>query len=364
MVKVIINSNKKLCNRFQSLDLIRGVAAFAIAIFHSGLAKGFVSENAWVAVDLFFILSGFVLAYRYFNCERFDFHVFLSHRLARLYPLHFFTLLLLYIWYCFVGFPSMTDGTSIGLLQNLLLLQSVGFNQSGATWNMPSWSVSVEFWVNIFFVLFLIKQKTINQIILVWFGYMLILRHSGALGVSVDNYFGFLNDGLVRGMAGFLLGVVTFRLYKTIRAPGFLMASFYEVVICSLLFFYFWQLDKNKILYETFLFIPLFFLLILVFSFQRGLLSYLTILFRLDVLGIISYSIYLIHTPLLVIMGYMKVLNIYSFIAGLLISSVIAYRFIEKPTYAVLRDKLQYQNFNGSVIIFFILALVLVGFTF
>lgn len=68
-------------NRFGTLDMMRGLAAFAVVVYHIGNPNPF----GYVAVDLFFILSGFVLCHAYGG--RFSFGEFMRVRFIRLYPM-------------------------------------------------------------------------------------------------------------------------------------------------------------------------------------------------------------------------------------------------------------------------------------
>ena len=75
-------------SHFEVLDGLRGVAAIAVMLFHSYHAEG-LFHNAWSAVDLFFLLSGFVIAYS--SDEHLQHGMpatqFLLRRLIRLYPM-------------------------------------------------------------------------------------------------------------------------------------------------------------------------------------------------------------------------------------------------------------------------------------
>lgn len=51
--------------RFYALDGLRGVAAFIVVLFHAWPFFGRIAPGGYLAVDVFFALSGFVLAHRY-----------------------------------------------------------------------------------------------------------------------------------------------------------------------------------------------------------------------------------------------------------------------------------------------------------
>ena len=77
--------------RFAALDLLRGVAAFSVLLWHAPTVDGRpVLGRAYLAVDLFFVLSGFVIAHAYEHRLRSggQFQRFCLARLIRLYPLY------------------------------------------------------------------------------------------------------------------------------------------------------------------------------------------------------------------------------------------------------------------------------------
>jgi peptidoglycan/LPS O-acetylase OafA/YrhL len=111
-------------------------------------------------VDVFFVLSGFVLTHVYWmrTQAKFDFAAFLQARFARLFPLHLLALSLLLALVGaahLVGESGETQGYTLqGLLANLFLLQSWGIEGSGR-WNFPAWTISAEFCGYLLFPLFL-----------------------------------------------------------------------------------------------------------------------------------------------------------------------------------------------------------------
>jgi len=145
--------------RIEALTGLRGIAAWLVALYHVRLTLGgWLPESAiaalakgYLAVDLFFLLSGFVLWLTY--AERFQrdgsrFYVrFLWRRLARVWPLHLLILgafvgyaLLLTI----VGRPDQVNHPFYRLPLHILLVQNWGFTEQ-LRWNHPAWSISAEF---------------------------------------------------------------------------------------------------------------------------------------------------------------------------------------------------------------------------
>ena len=145
----------------RALTAIRGVAAWWIVAFHfrEALPRGTavaiveVINRGYLAVDLFFILSGYVISANYlewFVGRRFEparYARFLSLRLSRIYPVHGLVLLLflvnpLAIW----TFSSRRDLADLHWMYygaSILLVQNWGITP-GLYWNVPAWSISAE----------------------------------------------------------------------------------------------------------------------------------------------------------------------------------------------------------------------------
>jgi peptidoglycan/LPS O-acetylase OafA/YrhL len=152
---------------FDSLTGLRFILALWIAVFHLGDMydhAGWGSHpfmRAGIArVDLFFVLSGFVLTHIYWARMKgaFDFGAFLQARVARLVPLHLLALAIIGVIVVAGVLTGRTEEVSNytlhGLLANLLLLGAWGIPNSGA-WNFPAWAISAEFTGYLLFPLFL-----------------------------------------------------------------------------------------------------------------------------------------------------------------------------------------------------------------
>jgi peptidoglycan/LPS O-acetylase OafA/YrhL len=155
-------------SQLPSLTSFRGVAALWVVLYHyivvyfSQLNPSqytHFAEKGYLAVDLFFMLSGFVLThvYRRAFSEGIAKHYkhFLLSRIARLYPLHIMVLLLFVatavtsrlLEYAATGtyetIPMQGPRSWAAFLANLFMLQ--GLQAGQLSWNYPAWSISVEF---------------------------------------------------------------------------------------------------------------------------------------------------------------------------------------------------------------------------
>jgi peptidoglycan/LPS O-acetylase OafA/YrhL len=132
----------------RSLTGIRGVAAFLVVIFHYHmLTSTAFFQHGYIWVDLFFILSGFVMMLTYgskFKTAALPrtYADFLLKRIARVYPLYLVTsVVAFFVLYRYA--PEQIRGFNIEtVITNLLMIQSWGF---GPSINGPAWSISTEF---------------------------------------------------------------------------------------------------------------------------------------------------------------------------------------------------------------------------
>ena len=82
-----------------ALESLRGFAALSVALLHFNTGSYFnngFTNNAWLMVDFFFVLSGFVIAFNYIDriYSLPELLTFQKKRFWRLYPLHLVTLFL------------------------------------------------------------------------------------------------------------------------------------------------------------------------------------------------------------------------------------------------------------------------------
>jgi peptidoglycan/LPS O-acetylase OafA/YrhL len=160
------------------LTPLRGIAALWVVSYHFSAEYlpqlntqdfSHIIPKGYLAVDLFFLLSGFVLAHVYgSNLEsgrRCRFLPFIGARLARVYPLHLFVLLAFVSVTVAVGLlhppagrpdaaiPLTGERSLTALVANLFMLQ--GIDAGGLSWNYPAWSISTEFMAYLAFPLLL-----------------------------------------------------------------------------------------------------------------------------------------------------------------------------------------------------------------
>lgn len=294
-----------LAPRLGALETWRGIAAIAVALYHSPFDSHFVQmrfvANSYLFVDFFFVLSGFVMSHAYIdrlNNVR-DVAVFALRRFGRLWPLHVAVLLLMVAgelvkllmvsrFHLVPGQMPFTGGTSVtDLVYNLLLLHSVGLVDH-ISWNVPSWSISVEFYTAILFALCVstLGRRT-------WLLAILLCVVSAGIVIAGSPNQKLMNVtfdyGFPRCVFGFFAGHLTFRLFqwRTVR-----MSTAVEVLTVGGVALFVvlagggaWSVAAPLV----------FAVAVYVFAVQSGGVSECLANPRFQAIGALSYSIYLLH---------------------------------------------------------------------
>jgi peptidoglycan/LPS O-acetylase OafA/YrhL len=241
-----------------------------------------------------------------------EFASFALRRFGRVYPLHFLFLLLLiglelikllaYAHGAPAEHPPFTGTTSpAAIVTNLLLVQAFGLHGAD-TWNGPSWSISVEFYTYLVFGLFcsLLGRRKRLAIIAAFLlsiaGAILLYACRGDIQATYDYAFFRCLYGFFCGAAGYLLCFEA----NPLRFAGPNGATIVEIlaVMAAVVFVITGATSAVSLL------APMVFLLaVLVFSAQRGWLSRLLSQRPFQFLGEISYTLYISHAFVLILVG-------------------------------------------------------------
>lgn len=208
-----------------TLDALRRVAALAVFMCHLGFfrnSKNFIPRG-YLAVDFFFLLSGFVIARAYETSLQLDdaIFLFLKRRLIRLYPLILLSMI--------IGFATAASkvflGHSASAAPLIKLLVKLAFGLSMTPWlsgnsgqiftlNAPAWSLFFELLINFayaFAARFLTMGRLAAFVVMSGFCYVACVLYcgNGDEGVAPSGFFG----GIIRVSFSFSLGVCLYRLY-------------------------------------------------------------------------------------------------------------------------------------------------------
>ncbi|RWX19080.1 acyltransferase [Rhizobium hidalgonense] len=210
-------------SRYYSLDAMRGFAAICVVATHF---QERYAPSAYLAVDFFFVLSGFIIAEIYGKrlARGLPFPAFMAARIKRLYPLYLIGILVGLVQIILLTSWGLRDQSVVDLLvstvaNGVFLPSPMYFLQTNPMQGMfpingPAWSMFWELLVNIVFALWLFRLsvRALCEVALV----------SAALLVFVGLNYGMLNigwewpsavGGLPRVMFSFTVGVVISRLF-------------------------------------------------------------------------------------------------------------------------------------------------------
>lgn len=231
--------------RIAPLTGLRGIAAVAVMIYHIPHNPAFAGwdvplfSRAYLCVDLFFILSGFVISLGYYErvVQRLSpasYGDFLVNRLARVWPLHFVVALVFAARFLLnVSGEQGVALTPANVAANLLMVQSWGWGTQALAGN--SWSVSTE----------LVAYLAYPLVALLAFSRLAWLQAAGSAGLLLAvAWLGHgsrgpldVNDGdtilpVLRCLAGFSLGVLAYRLVQDARTARWLGGEHGFVAAC------------------------------------------------------------------------------------------------------------------------------------
>ncbi|ESZ50955.1 acyltransferase family protein [Mesorhizobium sp. RSR565B] len=299
---------------YLNLDAIRGVAAISVMLYHFSpfLAAGKVLPSSYLAVDLFFLLSGFVIAHAYDRKIENGMGVgtFVAIRLIRLYPLYLAGTLLGFFYLIVKNrlipaeyMPISEIGTMLTTGMFFIPLVSDAYHTIFPL-NPASWSLFFELIVNIAYVavFFLLTKRVLSVLIAVS---LVLLVIASIVAGTLD--FGMTGSTIISGLPrvcfSFFLGVLLCRSMTRYQSGlGFLRRGWWVEGAIALTLFVFAIAPAGgaRVAYDLACVVLVFPALVVVGTIAptaprlSGLYGWL---------GRISYPIYIIHTPLLMIIA-------------------------------------------------------------
>ncbi len=364
--------------RLESLTFLRFLAAFIVVTFHYGSGTWYtrffdrIATSGPQMVSFFFVLSGFVMIISQYGKQDFSSGKFYYARIARIVPLYLFGLILVIpLRY---GIHPISNGTSLVL--NLAFLQT-WFPPYSLSFNGPSWSVSVEmfFYLSFPFLLFVLKKikpqpKNVVIASLVFWAF------SQAILLNLLNskfYTGFPSRShdllyylpLVH-YCSFFMGVAVGFLFLEKRKWLLHVLNYRSVfaILVSFVILYFSLMKEPQIKllfglnfpFGASFWAPVFaFVIIAVGVSENNLSRFLEWKFFIF-LGEISFSIYILHSPIHELIKASVLPSIYKshefsktfqfniYLIIVILVSTMGYYFIEKPLQKVILSKKKNRN--------------------
>jgi len=297
---------------------LRGIAALLVVGYHLQFGATYLLpleqataflQRSYLFVDLFFVLSGFIISYvndatRSRSVTKAEVSSFLRARAARLYPLHLFVLAYFLVARIAISAlqiamhrsPDQWDGHSLLSLASQIVLLNAWFPKH-PQWNIPSWSISAEFFVYALFPLIVnfhvrsrrLCKATLLLFPLAFYGYILMTTKSLDIVVGLAP---------ARCVAGFSLGMLVYFGREAIDRLPTLALTLLQVLATGTIILFLAKTVPDPWI------VPAFVVLVGTTWTDRGLVPHLLRNRPLLWLGDISYSVYLNHVCLISISGF------------------------------------------------------------
>jgi peptidoglycan/LPS O-acetylase OafA/YrhL len=322
--------------RLHSLDALRALAAILVLAFHfEGLLytdppnyvispDGFWLHYALLGVELFFVISGFVILMTLESAL--TIRDFAINRVARLYPAYWLSVALAFSYFALFGRTSIAT-----LFVNLTMLQKFVWMPNLIT---PYWSLAYELWfyVAMASVAALGQLERVVQLSFAWLilaaGMILCgFRPQGLLGLLTLLQFGHL----------FIAGMMLYLIYSNRKTP-----LVWTVLAMSICFSLFGRPDWSLVSNRAYFLVNASFI-VLVYLASSGRLDKIAFPW-LTAIGASSYSLYLLHLPIALFLwsvavgaGYPRWVGILVAVPASLVAAALSRRLIEIPGQRLLR---------------------------
>jgi peptidoglycan/LPS O-acetylase OafA/YrhL len=288
------------------IQLLRGVAVLLVLFYHLKI-NGF--NNGYLGVDVFFVISGYLMAIICKTTSPFNFYI---KRLKRLLPAYFFTIILTSIVVCIVSIPSDAQQYFNRLWFDLFGVSNIAYWLKNSYFNLNSfqpllnlWSLGVEiqfYAIAPLILLYLSKHKVI-------FFFLLIISTIITFTISeISTKTSFFLMPL--RLYEFLIGaaVAWYPIKKFSEFKNEKIIIFLFVLFLIIIFFYPIDVKISSSLYGhpglASLLISIITALIISINFNKTSLKKKLIINSFCKIGDYSYSIYLVHFPIIVLINY------------------------------------------------------------
>ncbi len=354
---------KQKTTRLEYLDAVRGIAAMMVVVYHfigwkwGDYTKYHVASlifNGSDAVSFFFVLSGFVLSYKYFHSDiKLNLPRFTYKRILRLYPAFIVTIILNFLYWNRV---NLMDGYILEVLKDIFLFDNkelvleYTMVRNVHKYYIPGWTLGVEMALSLLMpFLILAGRKSIK--ILWWF-----------LPICL-----FLGSYVSMFMLHFVLGTLLAYYYEPLKNFKWKKWTYKRwnlvILVTTLLFFSIRHLDRmmpfpfayhqvaDLLKLDFFHFTGIASAVILLWIISNRKAQSLLEIKPLKFLGKISYSVYLMHWLFVVfVMDYWDDLIVYfnnyyvgfgvlltAVIISTILSAIVLYYVVEEPFIKIAR---------------------------
>ena len=362
------------------IDCLRAIAAISVIFYHTEIMilNNLVSKSGFIGVDIFIVISGFVITRLFFN-KNFSYMRFAERRSRRLFPALFFVILITTIFSYFFLLPLHFINLGQSILANILLISNFLFFYQTNYWDyavftkplLHTWTISLEFQFYIFIcIVFLFFRKNISKTVIFFLLISVVLLifskkinfDFNLRELSLNNYF-LLFTRLWEFLVGSIVAII---LNNKKKFKRFKIQSYYNNIGLILILISLLIIETPKDYPNLLTIIPVFGTAIVLLANNKQSSHIILNNSFLIHLGKISYSLYLWHFPILIffLYKYNFELNVVNKIFALIIIyfvSLGSYKFIEIPFFK--KNILTKKSFGIVLVIssitFFLLGLLI-----
>ena len=328
----------------RKLNTLRALAALIVLVAHFSDVTGWLDGRlggraGQYGVMLFFLLSGFLMAYLYLDkeCNKENLKSYMLARIGRVLPLYFLVVVGAYLLYS-AGFQGLYE---IADYKKLIAHLVFSYGES-VLWTIAP---EIQFYF-IFMALWFLAAWRAGYIYLLIVGFLIFLFFANFLLVYGEvqgipyNFF-----HLFRSLPYFFVGVILGMHYRCFKVPDYLRSHWFVVVLLliPLMYPYFTPVTSDAkmkmwLSYEVLLVMgAIFFCIVYLVPDNNILLSNKIG----DFLGKISYSLYLLHMPIILQLNKLGISVELKLLLFLLLSVLVAYlsyRYLERPLANLVRN--------------------------
>ncbi|HVW07291.1 MAG TPA: acyltransferase [Bryobacteraceae bacterium] len=258
-------------------------------------------HSGYLAVQTFFVLSGFVLARTYAQ-TRWDgksLGRFFTARFARIYPVYLASLVIVSPFMIETLLkPSWLASQRASLVSDYVLVLQGWLPSLGVGWNTPAWSLSCEFFFYLCFPLLFVALRNVR-----WPGVAVALPLAVALPIALDRMGASWDWQPLFHLGDFIAGIAAARIYAMLAAKrGWLRRGYW--LYLPALAAGIWLITHSDLVKGTSLDVGTFLRVLNVaaligFALSGGWLAKVLAAPASDFLGKASYSMYVLHVPIL-----------------------------------------------------------------
>ncbi len=333
----------------KEIDGLRALAVIPVMLFHAGFK---IFEGGFIGVDIFFVISGYLITYiiiDQLSKNKFSLKNFYERRAKRILPALFLVMVACFPFAFFLMKPYQIIDFSESVLSTSFFGSNFLFFFESGYFDGPSelkpllhtWSLAVEEQFYLFFPLFLILFWRIGIKFIVISLFLVFL-----LSFSLSEFFSYYRPSFnffmlpTRGwelLVGSFISLFLFQKYRSNVPPKFKYSNILSIVGSIMVLFSIFYIDSTTRFPSAITLIPVLGTGLLIMFTVSGTFLYLVLTNRTVVFfGLLSYSLYLWHQPILVFGRIFFENNFNHLIASFLLTASVAisylsWKFFEVP---------------------------------